>query len=348
MLRWVQRNIAAFGGDPGNVTIAGESAGGASVCLLLATPQASAGLFHRAIVQSAGCTVDLRTREQAWETGRALADALGCGGASDALGCLRDVPAARIVEAANTLSSTALLAFAPAVGSTALPRQPADAFARGEFVRVPLMNGGTRDEMRLYVGYEVAAGARVDAAAWRERVAALYGEHAAEVMAEYGVPADAEAAAALGRLQSDFVPGVPLHNCGFLRTARLAAAHIPAYQYLFADPAAPPVMPDPGFAMGAVHSAELPYFFPGFSNNTRYDTPALAAPSQRLSEQMIAWWSAFARDGAPDVGGQPAWPRYAGGATVMRLEPGLTGLVDAEAEHRCAFWRARYPRELGP
>ena len=347
MLRWVRSNIAAFGGDPGNITIAGESAGAASVCFQLATPALARGLFHRAIIQSLDCTMPLRTREQAWRTGHELAEALGCAGAEDALACLRALPVQRIVDAATTIASAALLTWAPAVGSAQLPRQPGDAFRDGGILPVPIMNGGTRDEMRLYVGYEVAAGARIDASAYANRVRAIYGEHADDVIAAYGPVTDAGAAPALGRLESDFLPGGPLHNCGFLRTAELASRRVPVYQYLFADPAAPAVMPDPGFAMGAVHSAELPYFFPGFSNNTRYDTPPLAPQSQQLSAQMIAWWSAFARTGSPAVAALPSWPRYAGGSTVMRLEPGRTALVDADAEHRCAFWRARYPQELG-
>jgi para-nitrobenzyl esterase len=347
LLRWVQRNIAAFGGDPANVTIAGESAGAASVCFQLATPSRSQGLFQRAIVMSAACTFRLRTREQAWETGRALAARLGCGDEATALDCLRRVPTHALVEAATTEAATNLLAFAPAVGSSALPRQPADAFHDGDFVRVPLLNGGLRDEMRLYIGYEVAAGARIDAAAYRARIEAVFGSNAPAVLSLYGIPRDDAAPAALGRLASDFVPGGGLHNCGFLRTAELAARQVDVFQYRFDDAAAPAVMPDPGFAMGAVHAAELAYLFPGFSSNTRYDAPPLVPQSQQLSAQMIAYWSAFARTGRPEVEGLPRWPPFSGGASVLRIDPGRVGVFDAAREHHCEFWRSRYPGELG-
>ncbi|MFM7272661.1 MAG: carboxylesterase/lipase family protein, partial [Gammaproteobacteria bacterium] len=325
LLRWVQQNIAAFGGDPDNVTIAGESAGAASVCLQLTAPLRSRGLFHRAIIQSAACTRGSRSTEEAFATASDLAARSGCGEASDSLACLRKVPLPQLLAAQTAIADGELLAFAPSVGSAALPRQVADAFRSGDFLRVPVMNGALRDEMRLYVGYEVEAGARVDAATYTSRIRAMYGKNADAVLARYPIESDAQAPAALGRLMSDFMPNGILDNCRILRTTWMVARQVPAYAYLWDDPGAPPVMKNPGFAMGSVHSAELPYLFPGFSNNRRYDTPALTPASDGLAREMIARWSAFARNGDPAVAGLPAWPRFATDADVMQLTPGASG-----------------------
>jgi para-nitrobenzyl esterase len=122
---------------------------------------------------------------------------------------------------------------------------------------------------------------------------------------------------------------------------------MPVFQFEFADRAAPPVMPDPGFELGAVHSAELPYFFPGFTNKRVFDGPPLAHASQRLAAQMLSWWGAFARTGNPAVPGLPAWERFRAEEAVMRLDAPVPQLYDAWREHQCGFWRSLYPGMLG-
>jgi para-nitrobenzyl esterase len=144
------------------------------------------------------------------------------------------------------------------------------------------------------------------------------------------------------------VPGNGLNGCIFLQTAREASRYVPVYQYEFADPAAPPVTADPGFAMGAVHSAELPYFFPHFSNTTALDGPDLAPESQVLANQMLAYWTSFIRDGVPTAPGGREWRPFDSPEAVMRFAPGAVGEFDAGAEHNWAFWQALYPEILTP
>jgi para-nitrobenzyl esterase len=345
-LRWVQHNIAAFGGDPANVTLAGESAGAASVCMHLFAPKQSAGLFHKAIIQSAGCTVPLRTVTESQSTGLKLAALVGCDKLAEALDCLRSKSAKTLAEAGYQVAGTELMAFAPTVGLDSQPKQGREALASGDFLHMPMINGGNRDEMRLYVAYQVASGGAVTAANYADQLGAIYGTHAKAVEARYPISQYASAATALGTAMSDYMPGVGLNYCVFLKMADLAKAWTPVYQYEFADRAAPLVTDYAGFEMGAVHSAELPYFFPNFSNKAKLDGPDLAAPSQRLAEQMVAYWSAFVRTGKPSAPGAPDWAPYQSGASVLRLVPGATGTFNAGAEHNCSFWRGLYPDAL--
>ena len=245
------------------------------------------------------------------------------------------------------MASGELMAFAPSIGSKTLPHQGAAALATGDFLRVPLINGGNRDEMRLYVGYDVAAGKLVTAANYLDKLRAIYGEPALAVAAEYPVALYTSAATALGTVLSDFMPGGGLSNCLYLRSGRLASKYAPVFEYEFADRGAPPVMPDPGFELGAVHAAELPYQFPHISHTYKVDGPGLNPAAERLAAQMLAYWSRFAHAGTPQATGLSRWPEFATDASVLRFDAGDVRLFDASTAHHCAFWRSLYPDVLG-
>jgi para-nitrobenzyl esterase len=345
-LRWVKRNIGAFGGDAGNVTLAGESAGAASVCMQLIATAQSRGLFQKAIVQSIACGVRLNLMEEAGHTGEKVAALVHCDDTAMVIACLRSKSVQELLDAQSTVGGANVRAFGPSVGSLSVPSQGAEAFSSGHFLRMPIINGGTRDEMRLYVAYAVAAGQAVTADTYAPLLKSMYGEAAPDVLAEYPLANYSSAPSALGTVQSDFMSGAALANCLYLETAAEASRFVPLYEYEFADRHAPPEMDDPGFELGAVHASELPYFFPHISHNSKINGPDLEAASQPVSAAMVAYWSSFAHSGTPRAAGLPIWPRYRTAADVMRFEPGQMHRFDASASHHCGFWQRHYPTDL--
>jgi len=345
-LLWVKRNIAGFGGDAANVTIAGESAGAASVCVQMLAPVAAKGLFQKAIVQSAGCVQHLRTLDESNQIGLRVAAEVGCADPSTALACMRAKPVRELVEAAAKVGGSDVMTFAPSVGTNAVPRQGAQAMASGQFMQVPMINGGNREELRLYVAYAAQDGRHVTAQNYAASLQAVYGDKASRVLAEYPLSQFSSAASALGSVMSDFRPDNGLNNCIYLQTAKLAAKYVRVYEYEFADPNPPPVTKDPGFEMGAVHSAELPYQFPHFSNTKALDGPDLSPGAQQLSELMLRYWTSFAAKGVPHARNTRAWTPFQNGTHVLRLDQGDIGYFDAATAHHCSFWQQLYPNLL--
>ncbi|NVO17195.1 MAG: carboxylesterase family protein [Rhodoplanes sp.] len=345
-MRWVKRNIAAFGGDPDNITLAGESAGASSVCMHLIAPRQTRGLFRRAIVQSGGCAHPLHSVTEGGEIGVKVAAKVGCGDKATALACLRKAKVTDLLAAAAEVGAADLMTYSPVWGTETVPLQSFEALRTGRFVRVPVLNGGDSEELRLYVAYDVMAGARITAESYPDDLKAVYGDKSPTVLKAYPVTAYSSAPTALGSVMSDFSPKIGLNNCIYLEAGKLMRRHVPVYEYVFGDPAAPPVTTDPGFEMGAVHSSELLYQFPHFDNTTKVAGPALAPPSQKLADQMMAYWTSFARTGIPVAAGAAAWPRYASETSVMNLVPGEVRTFDASVAHRCGFWKPLYPTFL--
>ncbi|MDQ2082809.1 carboxylesterase family protein [Xanthobacteraceae bacterium Astr-EGSB] len=344
-LRWVKRNIAHFGGDPANVTLAGESAGAASVCMHVLAPNETRGLFHKAIIQSAGCVTPLPSVADGEKVGAKIAALAGCEG-KGALDCLRKKKVTDLLDAASKAQGESILLFLPVTGARTVPLPGAEAIPAGRFVKVPVLNGGTRDELRLYVAYDVQASNAVTKDNYEAKLKAVYGDNTAAVIKQYPASDYSSPASALGTVWSDFRADVGINNCIYLQTAKLLRKRVPVYESVFGDRAAPAVTTDPGFEMGAVHSSELPYIFPHFSNTTRLDTPDLAPASQKIADAMVGYWTSFARTGKPTAASAPAWPTFTADGMVMNFTPGALGLFNAGQVHKCGFWKSLYPTIL--
>jgi para-nitrobenzyl esterase len=190
-LQWVQRNVGAFGGDAGNVTIFGQSAGGSSVCDNSVSPTAR-GLFQKGISESGyynsllgantswqpqDCKVNLPTEAQAQAAGASFAATVGCGDASDVAACLRALPAQTLLDKADDGLSPGEGTIGPVVNGTTLPMSPARAFAQGQINPVKLMIGVSRDEVQLDVAKTPEE--------YRTMIRQQYGALASAVMALY-------------------------------------------------------------------------------------------------------------------------------------------------------------------
>ncbi|UQA57190.1 carboxylesterase/lipase family protein [Polyangium aurulentum] len=297
-LEWVKANAAAFGGDPANVTIFGESAGGISVCHHMVSPK-SKGLFQRAIIESGPCNT-VTTKAAAATQGAAFVKALGCEG-SDVLACLRGKPIEQIMTALPTSSDLVSgdgANWSPVIDGWNLPDLPSKLLAEGSFEKVPTIVGANADEGTLF--YALAGKTIADEATFEALAEALVPGHGKDVVehypsATYG-SAHKAAMAAIG--DGGFV-------CPTRQTARaLAAAGVPTFHYHFTYVPSGALL---GKDLGAFHSAELKYVF---GNPGQLIPQALSDEEITFSENIMGYWSRLAENGDPNGKGALAWPQY--------------------------------------
>jgi para-nitrobenzyl esterase len=337
-LRWVRDNIAQFGGDPHNVTIAGQSAGGLSVLAQMVSP-GSRGLFQKAIIQSGSFALNQRPLADAEAAGEAFAAQAGCPDQTAA--CLRQLPVSDLVN-------PNFVEIPGVVDGKVLTEPIGTALAAGQFARVPVLNGTNHDEERIFVtiGLTVSQGTDVPIPEqpvttdnYQTDIAAALGvpaARAAAIAAEYPPAAYPSPNVAFSALVGD-----ASFACPALQIDQLTSQRVPTYAYEFNDDNAPPVFSGPIIPPPvATHASELQYLFD--LPNAPVPTP-LSAGQQALAASMRAAWANFAARGNPATRAVP-WPAFGGGghsAQMLSLLPPQPQIeTDFAGRHHCAFWAA--------
>jgi para-nitrobenzyl esterase len=331
-LEWVRDNIERFGGDPRNVTIFGESAGGMSVGTLLGVP-AARGLFSRAIPQS-GAAHNVHTQETATAVAEHFLESLGLP-AADAARTLRELPPDKLLDTHNQtvleLGSThGLLPFQPLVDGDSLPTPPLEAVQAGAAASVQLLTGTTRDEWKLFAFLDPGI-AKLDEAGLRARLQRQVEDPKKLVAAYRSSRPEARPSELFFAIQTDRVFRIPA-----IRLLEAQFAHQSAiYMYRFDW-----VASGMGGALGACHAVELPFVFglvdrPGSALFAGSGPEAIA-----LSERVMDAWIAFARAGAPGHAAFPGgrWDPYDLGRRATMILDRSCGLdLDPRSEERSAW-----------
>jgi para-nitrobenzyl esterase len=321
-LRWVRHNIARFGGDRDRVTIAGQSAGGESVCTLLASPPA-AGLFSAAIVE-AGLSCGQGGRATTQREQASFVDVLGCDSPSGVAvaQCLRSKSAPDVLAAQSAVGSR----WYPTAVNPALPFSPPEAFDAGLFNRVPVLIGNNSAEGASFQWSQRP----ITAESFAADVEATFGADAPEILARYAVsnyPEPEAAGQASAAMKTDVA-----FSCPMLVNAASLSRWTPTYVFTFRDQTAR------GTPYGAPqHAAEIAYLWQPIEE--------LTPTQQALAEKMIDYWAEFARSGSPTPSGLPLPQLYSPAVpTELAFDTdGVSIISDMAANHQCDFWYEKYP-----
>jgi para-nitrobenzyl esterase len=323
-LQWVKRNIGAFGGDPNNVTIFGESAGGTAVCLLMVAPQAE-GLFQKVISESAAwmfgpishLTESWYGRVPMTQFGEKLGTDLAALRGKSTAELLKTLPPPMTASAAAGHAAELGEAYMPVVDGWVIPDDPARLFASGKFHHVALLAGTNADEGTLLGGPPVRGVEQ-----YRKWAAEKVGPLADRLLTLYPASSDAEAHAAAAQASGDLV-----FLYGTRSVLRAAAKNNPnAFQYQFTR------VNGIGRQIhwGAFHASEIPYIWEtlpdsvygtraSFIGDFAVNTDSYNEQDRKLSEAMSAAWVAFAKTGSPNGPGLAQWPAFAGKESYMEF-----------------------------
>jgi para-nitrobenzyl esterase len=305
-LEWVRDNIGQFGGDPGNVTIFGESAGSWSVCALQATPLAQ-GLFHRVIGESGGVfgafprlNHEQHGQASAEEVGLSFAKALG----AEDLAALRDVSAEQIIETFSTDPAGRKFRTRGNVDGYVFPKTPRELFASAQYNRTPVLIGSNANEMTTLTAPAMVPKTLQALDRYLER---SYADHRDAFFAAYPAKTDADAARAFLDSARDRAFTYQMRTWAEMVTR----AGDDAFLYFFSF-----VPPNPqSDYLGAYHAAEIVYAF----NHPGQVNPNAGERDAAFADTVSQYWVNFARNGDPNGQGLPAWPAYGSDANYIEL-----------------------------
>ncbi|WP_233852978.1 carboxylesterase/lipase family protein [Paraburkholderia sp. HD33-4] len=334
-LDWVQRNIGKFGGDPHNVTIAGESSGGTSVLAQITSPWAQ-GKFQHAIVMSGAAEIirhpyfgASRPVEYARNVGEKFADAAACKGQGAA--CLRKLPVEKILALQKDYIVNQTI-----IDGNFMPTHPGDALRTGKFNDVSIVNGTTRDEGTFFSALpENATGQAMSEERYQGTLKAFFGDKLASSVAKeypssnYETPSEAFAAVA-----TDY-----LFSCPALQIDNWASKKTTVHAYEFADRTAPSYIPPTTFPLGAAHTSELAYVFEGFHGGNLGVAQPLNAYQKKLSDEMVRYWTT-----SNDTSNWTTWPKFESAhPQILQLTLPADRVINGAHYakfHHCGFWNA--------
>lgn len=344
-LKWVQKNIASFGGDPKRVALGGQSAGSVDTSAHVVSPLA-AGLFNRAIFESV--LLDSISLSAGEKLGSEFASAAGCGSGSgrDVSVCLRRLPVETILKLQGTESANGpYVTTAPIADGTIVPSQGLfDALKKGEFAHMPMMSGFTHDEYNFPIAineyFSAPPQAPVSEADVRKYVETTYSANASKVLAAYKPGSYTTPQLALDSM------GTGSLICPQQAMNRILASQVSLYAYEFNDETAPFFFPElPGFQSLAYHTADIQYLFSGWHGGTRGIAHQLNSAQEQLSDALVAAWANFARTGNPNGTGDRPWPRLNthNPQTSFYLSEDIPALSlrtanQVSEEHQCKLW----------
>ncbi len=340
-LDWVKRNIASFGGDPGNVTIFGESAGGMSVSALLASPPAR-GLFHKAIAQSGAAHIG-HDAERSARAAQAFLEEIGLGVAQAHEAA--EAPYSTLIAAQITLLAKTnagkdtrklgALPFQPTIDGVLIPARPISLLREGAGRGIPLLTGTTKEEWQLFT----AADPRLrlmSAKNFTERVERLAGDAAPVMLDVYGNGSPFERFNALMTDKAFTVPAA--------RLAEAQARVAPVFCYRF-DWRSNFL----GGLMGACHALDIGFVFGTHKQRLAGTFFGTGAAAEKLSRDMMASWTAFAKNGDPSTASTGRWPRYdTSSRPTMIFGDAMPHIVERPDEARLRIWDRIAERRLGP